>query len=76
VRARLRSPSAAPPAPTYLSAARPHPPLCACSYPAHATFGGYKESGFGRETHLTALSSYQQTKNMLVSTSTKALGFF
>lgn len=43
---------------------------------AHAAFGGYKESGFGRETYRTALSAYQQTKNLLVSTCPKALGFF
>lgn len=44
--------------------------------PAHAAFGGYKESGLGRETYLTALNSYQQTKNLLTSYSPKALGFF
>ena len=36
-------------------------------YPAHAVFGGYKESGFGRETHKIILDHYQQTKNLLVS---------
>lgn len=45
-------------------------------YPAHAAFGGYKQSGIGRETHKMALSAYQQTKNLLVSYSPKALGFF
>ncbi len=45
-------------------------------YPAHAAFGGYKNSGIGRENHLTALEHYQQTKNLLVSYSPKALGFF
>ncbi|KAF1019905.1 MAG: Acetaldehyde dehydrogenase 2 [Paracidovorax wautersii] len=45
-------------------------------YPAHAAFGGYKQSGIGRETHKVALSAYQQTKNLLVSYSPKALGFF
>src|SRR5699024_3096224 len=45
-------------------------------YPAHAAFGGYKKSGFGRETHLMMLSHYQQTKNMLVSYSEGAQGFF
>jgi aldehyde dehydrogenase len=49
---------------------------CYHAYPAHAAFGGYKESGIGRETHKMMLDHYQQTKNMLVSYSTKALGFF
>ncbi|CAA9559424.1 MAG: Aldehyde dehydrogenase [uncultured Truepera sp.] len=46
------------------------------AYPAHAAFGGYKQSGVGRENHLMMLSHYQQTKNMLVSYSDNALGFF
>ncbi|ASU83876.1 aldehyde dehydrogenase [Nocardiopsis gilva YIM 90087] len=46
------------------------------SYPAHAAFGGYKQSGIGRETHKMALDHYQQTKNMLVSYSDKAIGLF
>jgi aldehyde dehydrogenase len=45
-------------------------------YPAHAAFGGYKKSGIGRETHRMMLDHYQQTKNILTSYSTKALGFF
>ncbi|HWP11907.1 MAG TPA: aldehyde dehydrogenase [Ramlibacter sp.] len=49
---------------------------CYHAYPAHATFGGYKESGIGRETHKVMLDHYQQTKNLLVSYSPKALGFF
>ena len=49
---------------------------CYHHYPAHAAFGGYKESGVGRENHKMMLDHYQQTKNMLVSYSTKALGFF
>jgi len=49
---------------------------CYHMYPAHAAFGGYKLSGFGRETHKMLLDHYQQTKNLLVSYSTKALGFF
>jgi aldehyde dehydrogenase len=40
---------------------------CYHAYPAHATFGGYKESGIGRETHKMMLDHYQQTKNLLVS---------
>ncbi|MDO5511899.1 aldehyde dehydrogenase family protein [Corynebacterium sp.] len=46
------------------------------NYPAHAAFGGYKESGIGRENHLMMLAHYQQTKNLLVSYSDDALGFF
>jgi len=49
---------------------------CYHVYPAHAAFGGYKQSGIGRETHLMMLSHYQQTKNLMVSYSPKALGFF
>ncbi|GAB2497878.1 EPTC-inducible aldehyde dehydrogenase [Corynebacterium atrinae] len=46
------------------------------NYPAHAAFGGYKESGIGRENHLMMLGHYQQTKNLLVSYSENAVGFF
>jgi aldehyde dehydrogenase len=49
---------------------------CFHLYPAHAAFGGYKKSGIGRETHKMMLDHYQQTKNMLVSYSPKAMGFF
>jgi aldehyde dehydrogenase len=49
---------------------------CYHLYPAHAAFGGYKKSGIGRETHKMMLDHYQQTKNMLVSYSPKAMGFF
>jgi len=49
---------------------------CYHLYPAHAAFGGYKKSGVGRETHKMMLDHYQQTKNILVSYSPKALGFF
>jgi len=49
---------------------------CYHAYSAHAAFGGYKQSGIGRETHRMMLDHYQQTKNMLVSYSPKALGFF
>jgi len=45
-------------------------------YPAHAAFGGYKQSGIGRENHLMMLSHYQQTKNLLVSYAGKPQGFF
>lgn len=49
---------------------------CYHQYPAHAAFGGYKMSGFGRENHLMMLNHYQQTKNMLVSYSENKQGFF
>ena len=49
---------------------------CYHLYPAHAAFGGYKQSGIGRENHRMMLDHYQQTKNMLVSYSPNALGFF
>ena len=49
---------------------------CYHAYPAHAAFGGYKQSGIGRETHHMMLDHYQRTKNMLVSYSPKKLGFF
>lgn len=49
---------------------------CYHAYPAHAPFGGYKMSGFGRETHKMMLSHYRQTKNMLISYSKDKLGFF
>ena len=45
-------------------------------YPAHAAFGGYKGSGIGRENHKMMLDHYQQTKNLLVSYSAKAMGLF
>ena len=49
---------------------------CYHHYPAHAAFGGYKQSGIGRENHKMMLDHYQQTKNLLVSYSPDALGFF
>ena len=49
---------------------------CYHLYPAHAAFGGYKQSGIGRENHKMMLDHYQQTKNQLVSYSPNALGFF
>ena len=45
-------------------------------YPAHAAFGGYKESGIGRENHLMMLAHYQETKNLLVSYSEQPAGLF
>jgi aldehyde dehydrogenase len=49
---------------------------CFHAYPAHAAFGGYKQSGMGRENHKMMLDHYQQTKNLLVSYSQNAQGFF
>ncbi len=49
---------------------------CYHAYPAHAAFGGYKQSGIGRETHKMMLDHYQQTKNILMSYSPSKLGFF
>jgi aldehyde dehydrogenase len=49
---------------------------CYHLYPAHASFGGYKQSGVGRETHKMMLDHYTQTKCVLVSYDPNALGFF
>ncbi len=49
---------------------------CYHVYPAHAAFGGYKQSGIGRENHRMMLDHYQQTKNLLVSYSPNKMGFF
>tara|TARA_Y100001936_G_scaffold82983_1_gene81676 strand:- start:3903 stop:5441 length:1539 start_codon:yes stop_codon:yes gene_type:complete len=49
---------------------------CYHAYPAHAAFGGYKQSGIGRETHKMMLDHYRQTKNLLVSYDPNKLGFF
>ncbi len=49
---------------------------CYHTYPAHAPFGGYKKSGFGRENHLMMMDHYRQTKNMLISYNKNKLGFF
>ena len=49
---------------------------CYHAYPAHAAFGGYKQSGLGRETHKMMLDHYQQTKCLLVSYSSKPMGLF
>lgn len=46
------------------------------AYPAGAPFGGYKQSGVGRENHKMMLGHYRQSKNMLISYSKKKLGFF
>ena len=49
---------------------------CYHLYPAHSAFGGYKQSGIGRENHLMMLNHYQQVKNMLVSYDPNRMGFF
>ncbi|EYF06529.1 acetaldehyde dehydrogenase ExaC [Chondromyces apiculatus] len=49
---------------------------CYHHYPAHAAFGGYKQSGIGRENHAMMLRHYQQTKNLLVSYDQNPMGFF
>ncbi|MEM9651038.1 MAG: aldehyde dehydrogenase [Actinomycetota bacterium] len=49
---------------------------CYHVYPAHAAFGGYKQSGIGRENHAMMLDHYRQTKNMLVSYDQNKMGFF
>jgi aldehyde dehydrogenase len=49
---------------------------CFHVYPAHAAFGGYKQSGIGRENHKMMLDHYQQIKNLLVSYSDQAQGLF
>jgi aldehyde dehydrogenase len=49
---------------------------CYHAYPAHSPFGGYKKSGFGRETHKMSMNQYRQTKNLLISFDKNKLGFF
>ena len=49
---------------------------CYHAYPAHSSFGGYKKSGIGRETHKMMLNNYRHVKNILMSFSKNALGFF
>jgi aldehyde dehydrogenase len=49
---------------------------CYHMYPSHASFGGYKKSGIGKETHLSVLNAYRHTKNILTSYSKNKLGFF
>jgi len=46
------------------------------AYPAGAPFGGYKQSGIGRENHKMMLAHYRQAKNMLISYNKNKLGFF
>ncbi|MDO5732603.1 MAG: aldehyde dehydrogenase family protein [Eubacteriales bacterium] len=49
---------------------------CYNRIPAGAPFGGYKQSGIGRETHKMILDSYMQTKNLMIDMTGKASGFY
>ena len=49
---------------------------CYHVYPAGASFGGYKNSGIGRENHHMMLDHYRNTKNVLLSYNKNKLGFF
>ncbi|MEZ6230624.1 MAG: aldehyde dehydrogenase family protein [Candidatus Brocadiaceae bacterium] len=49
---------------------------CYHLYPAHASFGGHKKSGIGRECHKMMLNHYRQTKNILISYDKNPMGFF
>ena len=49
---------------------------CYHLYPSHASFGGYKKAGIGKETHMMVLNAYRHTKNILTSYSKNKLGFF
>ena len=38
-----------------------------CAIPAGAPFGGYKQSGIGRECHKVILEHYSQIKNIMIN---------
>ena len=44
--------------------------------PAGAPFGGYKQSGIGRETHKVILEQYTQMKNIMINLSEAPSGFY
>lgn len=44
--------------------------------PAGAPFGGYKQSGIGRETHKVILEHYTQMKNIMINLSEAPSGFY
>lgn len=44
--------------------------------PAGAPFGGYKQSGIGRETHAVMLDHYSQKKNIMINLSEAPSGFY
>lgn len=46
------------------------------SFPAGAPFGGYKESGIGRETHKVILEHYTQMKNIIINLAEKPGGMY
>ena len=46
------------------------------SIPAGAPFGGYKQSGIGRETHKVILEHYTQMKNIMINLSEEPSGFY
>ena len=64
-------PSAMRPTPLSAPTERPNEPVT-----AGAPFGGYKQSGIGRENHKMMLDHYRQSKNMLISYNKNKLGFF
>lgn len=45
-------------------------------FPAGAPFGGYKESGIGRETHKMILRAYTQTKNVIINLASEPGGMY
>ncbi len=49
---------------------------CYHLYPSHASFGGFKKSGIGREGHKMMMNHYRRTKNVIMSFDKKAMGFF
>ena len=46
------------------------------TFPAGASFGGYKDSGIGRETHKVILDHYSQMKNIIINLSEKPGGMY
>ena len=46
------------------------------TFPAGASFGGYKDSGIGRETHKVILDHYSQMKNIIINLSDKPSGMY
>ena len=44
--------------------------------PSGAPFGGYKQSGIGRETHKVMLEHYTQTKNIMINLNETPSGFY
>lgn len=49
---------------------------CYHLYPSHASFGGFKKSGIGRETYKTTLNHYRKVKNIITSYDKNKMGFF